>query len=186
MELDPKLQRLRAQSSLIRRGYIRRLLTESYMTGDWIFSRPELRRRLIKIYKIGTSIESVERDLRILRAVKVRVPGVDKLVWAIPAYGHDMVAMRPKLDESTIEQEISTRLYNFALEVFISESWVILVTDKFCGKMIGEWIALLTWPEIIHVISHDHTVIVMCIDKIYADVVRARLIGDIAVEVGGG
>lgn len=173
------LARLSSQTSIIRRGYVRRVLIEAWDNGQAFQSIKDIRLYLMQHYSIDASIQTITNDLSAVGAIKATPEGHGKTFWMLPAYDPESEPVRAKIDQITVTNELAHRIHSYVLEMFVHQSTVVIKTDMFCGKMIAHWIAMLTWPEILHIASYDHSIMVLCISEDMAETVRRRLIGEV-------
>lgn len=175
---DTGLGALQANNTLIRRQYIRRVLTEEWQAGQGVKTTRDLSRLLAERYGLKVDPSVLDNELRAMRAVKIEQAGHQGSFWVVPPWRLDMMNVTYYADQTTILNEVQHRLTGYALNSLILGERVIINTDRHCGRMIGEWITLLDWPEMGHVISHDHSIEILCLTPEYAELVHAKLIGD--------
>lgn len=187
MEAVRQFGLLATQTSLIRRGYVRRALINAWDKGKPFTGIRDLKEHLRDTYGIDVHFNTINTDLKAIGAVKASPEGARKVYWIVPAKDPESEPVRASVDQRTIENELSHRLFSYALDAFVHDKTVIINTAMFCGKMVGHWVSMLKWQEIIHVASFDHSVMILCLTEEFAEGVRTRLLGEIAgAPIGKG
>lgn len=177
------MDRLRVNNALLRRHYIRRVLIEEWQAGRGVKTVEDIILLVRERYGLGMHERGVRTDLDAMHAVKIEQAGYRGTFWIVPPWRMDMQNVARLADQETVLNEVQHRLNGYAMDSVVLGARVFINTDRHCGRMVGEWIALLDWPEIGHVVCHDHSVEILCLNDNYAALVHAKLLGDMGVLI---
>jgi transcriptional regulator of arginine metabolism len=115
---------------------------------------------------IAATQATVSRDLEEIGAVKVRVPGVDRLVYAIPELPKDQVApldhLRHVLDE-------------WVVEVAASGNLVVLRTPPGSAHVVASALDRAGLDGVIGCVAGDDTVLVVAAEQLGGEALSERL-----------
>jgi arginine repressor len=172
-----RYNRLRKSQKLLRRARIRAVLAE-HQGIDGISSYDQMADIL------GVSTVTVETDFKELGAVKIkdRIDGRNYSWWIIPAHNPHLNDVRQNVSQGVIEQEVALKLKAHALTSQVVQNTVIITTERSAGLLVADWIRLLNWPDILHVIENRDSCVVVCPDVGAATMTHKRLTGDDDLE----
>lgn len=169
---------LRRNDALIRRAAIRHIL-QGRIHVDGIKSTDQLRDILAASYGISVTKDTVNMDLRKMRAVKVvdeELPSVKW--WVIPAYHPQVEDLRNQMDPELIEAEVGLRLDAHVISIVPLHNMVHVLCEPRSGYLVAYWVSWLNWSGIVRVQEGMDSFTIFCVNDHTAVETARRLLGD--------
>lgn len=163
---------------LVRRAAIRRILTGRY-GREGIGSIRQLKAILEHPpYNLKASLATLSGDLKAMGAFLARDPtDPASEFWMIPPFNPGIEDARSQLDPEIIEREVAYKVVGHVNDVVPIGRMVYVMTAHQAGPIVGYWMSLLSWPEIIAVQKDDSLVLLHCLTSGAATAVAERLVG---------
>lgn len=158
-------------------AHLRHILTEAWVNGRPMRTIDDIQERLLRNAGADVSRGTIERDLHALGAIRIIPEGdaPEAAFFVIPPYVPEAEDLRSKLSADVIAIETEHRIAAYVVEMFPWKDFVIINTDRNCGQMVADIIALNPWPELVHVQASAHSVLVLCANPKAAETAWLRM-----------
>jgi transcriptional regulator of arginine metabolism len=115
---------------------------------------------------IAATQATVSRDLEDIGAVKVRVPGHDRLVYAVPELPKDQIAPLDHLRHVLAE---------WVVEVAVSGNLVVLRTPPGAAHVVASALDRSGHEGVVGTVAGDDTVVVVAAEELGGETLRRQL-----------